>query len=261
MPAPFLEHCIDTQLVGRLSADAYGHEVWDYFKNRTGYEVIERDDGLIDPSDIAPGFYFASFRDWPRVERRAIRYAKGRVLDVGCGAGRVAIYLQKHRNLDVTGIDISPLAIKVSKLRGLKKARLLAFEDIDFKPGSFDSVVMFGNNFGLFGSKSKAKRLLRRLYTMTSTEGVTICESADPYKTSDPDHLRYHERNMAKGRMPGQVRIRARYRTYVGKWFDYLLVSPNEMKSIAEDAGWTVSRFIKSEKSPLYIGILRKIPL
>jgi SAM-dependent methyltransferase len=232
--------------------------VWDYFKNRTGYEVIERDDGLIDPSDVAPGLYFSRFRDWPRAERKAIRFAKGRVLDVGCGAGRVAIYLQNYRKLDVTGIDISPLAIKVSRLRGLRKARLLAFEDIDFKPGYFDSVVMFGNNFGLFGSRSKAKRLLRRLYSMTSPEAVIIGQSADPYKTSNPDHLRYHERNRAKGRMPGQVRIRARYQTYVGKWFDYLLVSPNEMKSIAEDAGWTVSRFVESEGSPLYIGILRK---
>jgi len=77
---------------------------------------------------------------------------KGRVLDVGCGAGRVGIYLQRYRNLDVTGIDISPLAVRVSRLRGLRKVRLLALEDIDFPRGSFDSVVMFGNNFGLFGS-------------------------------------------------------------------------------------------------------------
>ena len=249
---------MNTPSVGKSSSDAYGHEVWDYFKKRVGYEVIERDDGLIDPSDIAPGFYFAPLGDWPHVERKAIRYVKGRVLDVGCGAGRVAIYLQNYRKLDVTGIDISPLAIRVSKLRGLRKTRLLAFEDIDFKPASFDSVVMFGNNFGLFGSKSRAKRLLRKLFEMTSAEGVIVCESADPYKTSDPDHLRYHERNRAKGRMPGQVRIRARYRTYVGKWFDYLLVSPNEMRDIAEGAGWTVSRFIRSEESPLYAGILRK---
>jgi SAM-dependent methyltransferase len=244
--------------VGLLSSDAYGHEVWDYFKKRAGYEVIERDDGLIDQSDVAPRFYFVPFRDWPSIERRAIKFAKGRVLDVGCGAGRVAIYLQNHKKLDVVGIDISPLAIKVSKLRGLRKTRLLAFEDIDFKPGSFDSVVMFGNNFGLFGSKSRAKHLLKRLFKMTSTEGVIICESADPYETSNPDYLRYQKWNRAKGRMSGQVRIRARYRTYVGKWFDYLLVSQNEMKDIAEGTGWMVGRFMKSEKSPLYIGILRK---
>jgi hypothetical protein len=156
------------------------------------------------------------------------------------------------------GVDISPLAIKVSKLRGLRKARLLAFEDIDFGSESFDSVIMFGNNFGLFGSKSKAKRLLRKLFKMTTPGAVLISESVDPYKTSNPDHLQYQKRNRARGRMSGQVRIRARYRTYTGRWFDYLLVSPEEMSDVARDTGWTVDSFIKSKESPLYVGILQK---
>jgi len=240
--------------------DAFGHEVWDYFTKRQGWEVIERDDGYIDPypSNVAPRLYFAPFKDWPEVERKGIRFAKGRVLDVGCGAGRVAIYLQRYKGLDVLGIDNSPLAIRVSRARGLRKTRLIAFEDIDFGPGSFDSIVMFGNNFGLFGSRSRAKRLLRKLFTMTSPGAVLICDSADPYKTSNPDHLRYHKRNRARGRMPGQVRIRVRYLSYAGRWFDYLLVSPDEMKEIVLGTGWRIDRFIRSRKGPLYIGILRR---
>jgi SAM-dependent methyltransferase len=238
--------------------DAFGHEMWDYLKKHQGDEVVERDDGYIDPSDVAPKLYFAPFKDWPRAEREGIRYAKGRVLDVGCGAGRVAIYLQRFRRLDVLGIDSSPLAIRVSRARGLRKTRLLAFEEIDFEPGSFDSVVMFGNNFGLFGSLSRAKRLLRRLFTMTTPGAVVVCESADVYRTSNPDHLEYHKWNRERGRMPGQVRIRVRYRKYIGRWFDYLLVSPDEMKEIALGTGWHVERIIKSRRSPLYVGILRR---
>jgi SAM-dependent methyltransferase len=239
-------------------SDAYGHELWDYYKTGEGVEVIERDDGYIDPSDTAPKVYFAAFNEWPAVEREGIGYAKGRVLDVGCGAGRVGIYLQRYKKLDVTGIDISPLAINVSRLRGLRKAKLLAFEDIDFKRDAFDSVVMFGNNFGLFGSMRKAKQLLKRLFAMTSADAVIVCESVDPYRTANPDHLNYQERNRKKGRMSGQVRIRARYRSFTGRWFDYLLVSPWEMRNIVKDTGWEVSRIIKSEDDPLYIGILRK---
>ena len=117
---------------------------------------------------------------------------------------------------------------------------------------------MFGNNFGLFGSRSRAKRLLRKLFKMTSDEGVIIGESADLYRAINSDHLLYHERNRARGRMPGQVRIRVRYRTYLGRWFDYLLVSPNEMRDIARDTGWTVRRFIHMKESSVYIGILWK---
>ena len=59
-------------------------------EGRGAQEIMERDDGFIyagDPSD-----YFAPFRRWPPVERRVMRYVRGRVLDVGCGAGRVALH-------------------------------------------------------------------------------------------------------------------------------------------------------------------------
>jgi len=244
----------------KKSQDAYGHSLWDYFyKKQPACEIIERSDGYIDPSDVAPKIYFSKFEDWPDVEKKAIKFAKGRVLDVGCGAGRVAIYLQDNKRLDVLGIDLSLLAIRVCKQRGLRKVRLLAFEDVDFKPGSFDSVVLFGNNFGLFGSRARAKLLLKKLFTMTSANAVIIGESVNPYETDNPYHLEYQRINRAKGRMSGQIRIRARYKYYIGRWFDYLLVSPKEMKELCEGTGWRVKRFILSKKDPLYVGILMKV--
>lgn len=232
--------------------------MWDYYRGKGGREVIERDDGLIDPSDVAPKLYFEPFDRWPAVERRAIGFARGRVLDVGCGAGRVGLYLQAKGH-DVLGIDTSPLALKVSRLRGLKKTRLLDFGDVGFGPGSFDTVVLFGGNFGLFGNRAKARRLLRRLYGMTSAEGVIIGEVVDPYKTDNPDHLAYQRHNRSRGRMSGQVVMRARYRTFVGPWLEYFLVSPEEMKDIAAGTGWYLRRVVASKKSPVYVGILGKL--
>lgn len=69
------------------------------------------------------------------------------------------------------------------------------------------------------------------------------------------DHLAYQKENRAKGRMSGQLRIRVRYRKYVGKWFDYLIVSPRE---IVSGTGWKVSRIMKSRSAPLYIGVITK---
>jgi SAM-dependent methyltransferase len=238
--------------------DAYGRSVWDHFRGLPSHETIERSDGYIDPSEVAPGIYFAPYKDWPAIEKRAIRYAKGRVLDVGVGAGRVSIYLQDKRKLDVLGIDLSPLAIRVSRARGLRKAKQVPFEGFRAPPGSFETVVMFGNNFGLFGSRSRAKRLLRRLSTMTTPEAVLLGESLNPYETDNPDHLGYQKMNRRRGRMSGQVRIRARYKNFVGRWFDYLLVSPEEMRELAEGTGWEVQRIIQDKGSPLYVGVLKK---
>jgi SAM-dependent methyltransferase len=223
--------------------------------------VIERSDGYIDPSEHAPKMYFDPFNRWPGVEKKAIRFAKGKVLDIGCGPGRVALYLQNRKKLDVLGIDNSPLAIKVAKKRGLRKTRLLSFHNIDdFKPNSFDTIIMFGNNFGLFASKKNAKRLLKKLFHITSQDAKLICESRDPYDTDDPVHLSYQKANRVHGRMSGQLRIRARYKNYNGNWFDYLIVSPREMEEIVRGTGWKVDRFIRSKRknSPIYIGIIHK---
>ena len=99
---------------------------------------------------------------------------------------------------------------------------------------------------------------MRRIHRMTSPGAKIVCCSVDPYKTDNPDHLRYQRWNRERGRMPGQVRIRARYRTYVGGWFDYLLVSPEEMKELVIETGWRVECFVLSNESPLYVGVLQK---
>jgi len=129
-------------------------------------------------------------------------FVKGRVLDIGCGAGRHSIYLQ-NKGFDVVGIDISSLAIKVCRLRGLKKAEIMPIEELNFKPQFFDTVVMMGNNFGLFGSYGKAPKILRKLHEITSKEALIIAETRDPYKTNNPAHLEYHEWNKKRGRMGG----------------------------------------------------------
>jgi 2-polyprenyl-3-methyl-5-hydroxy-6-metoxy-1,4-benzoquinol methylase len=90
--------------------DAYGQEIWAYYKGRDSFEIIERDDGYFDASS-GPKTYFSEYQEWSIHEKRAMEFVKGRVLDIGCGAGRHSLYLQKM-GFDVLGIDNSPLAIK-----------------------------------------------------------------------------------------------------------------------------------------------------
>jgi SAM-dependent methyltransferase len=236
--------------------DAYGQEVWSYFNSKKSFEIVEREDGYFDVSSGAQT-YFSGYDDWTEHHKRAIEFAKGRVLDIGCGAGRHSIYLQS-KGVNVTGIDSSPLAIKVCRLRGLKKAKVMSIAEISrFKPCSFDTILMLGNNFGLFGSFSNARLLLNRLCKITSPNAMIIAESNDPYKTENPFHLRYQKANRRRGRMPGQMRIRIRYMKYVGKWFDYLIVSREEMRGILKGTGWKVKKFIYSNSSP-YVAIIQK---
>ena len=226
-----------------------------YYKGKDVSEIVERDDGLKNARN--PKVYFSGYGDWHPIEQKAMRLVKGRVLDVGCGAGRHSLYLQK-KGFDVLGIDVSPLAIEVCKLRGLKKAKVMSIEDVDFKPNSFDTIVMMGNNFGLLGSFSKARRLLNTFYRMASENALILADTRDPYKTDNPDHLEYHKLNKKKGRMGGQVRIRIRFQNYVSGWFDYLMVSKEEMNAILNGTGWKIKEFIDSEVSK-YVAIIEKM--
>lgn len=221
-------------------------------------EIVERDDGFINTSRIGPSGYFAPYHRWPSHQRRAMRFVRGRVLDVGAGAGRVSLRLQEKGN-EVVAIDASPGAVEMCRRRGVRDARLLRVEEVDTSLGLFDTVVMYGNNLGLLASPSRARRLLGRLHAVTSERGRIVGECLNPYRTSDALHLAYHERNRRRGRMGGQVRIRVRYRDVATPWFDYLFLSPDELRDLLDATGWRVARVIEGDLH-MYVAIIEKEP-
>jgi SAM-dependent methyltransferase len=237
--------------------DAYGSELMAVYEGKKNtFEVVERDDHFIGVSTW-PGRYFSEYAAWSRLEKAAMRFVKGRVLDIGCGAGRHGLYLQE-KGFGVTGIDNSPGAIKVCRLRGYRKLRLLSITGIGkFRSESFDTVIMMGNNFGLFGGFKSARRLLKQLYRITSADGQIIAETRDPYRTKDRLHLGYHQFNRKRGRMGGQLRIRVRHKNIIGEWFDYLLVSQTEMAELLSGTGWMIKQIL-ADKGSAYTAVIAK---
>ena len=106
-----------------LEEDAYGQEMWAYYKGKEVFEIVERDDGYIQASATTK-VYFSEYEDWRSSEKKAMEFVKGKVLDIGCGAGRHSLHLQK-KGFEVLGIDVSPLAIKICKLQGVKQAEIM----------------------------------------------------------------------------------------------------------------------------------------
>ena len=169
--------------------DVYGRLILDAIDGKKPIEVVERDDGFV--FAYHGDYLIEPFRRWQPVERRAQRFVRGRVLDIGCGAGRVCLHLQE-RGLDVVGIDNSPGAVQGCRRRGVKDVRLWEIGEIDGRLGSFDTLVMLANNFGLIGGEASARRVLRAMHAVTRPGGRLLGQSFDPQ--GDPGQWGYATR-------------------------------------------------------------------
>lgn len=234
--------------------DAHGHAMWDQFLGKRALYAIERSDGFLDIREA--DHFFLTYNGWAELHKQAMKHVKGRILDIGCGVGRHALYLQS-KGYDITGIDRSPLAIEVCKRRGLKHAVVGDMNTMNFTPASFDTLLMMGNGFGLLGSKERGRRLLKRWHPLVSKHGIIVAEANNPNMTKSPLDLAYQERNRRRGRMPGQIRVRIRYRQYRTRWFDILLASKEEVKRLVRGTGWRVKGYLDGE-GPYYLVILEK---
>lgn len=234
--------------------DAYGQAMLDYFHGRDAWEIVERDDGFFSIG-AGPELYFSEFEDWRPVEQQAMDFVRGRILDVGCGAGRVMLYL-RDKGYEIMGIDSSPAAIETCRLRGLSDVHVMSMENLSPDLGRFDSVLLLGGNLGLLGDPQRAGDVLHRLHDQTTPQGRIIGASRDRTTSSDPDVKDYVRRNLQAGRFSGQSRIRIRYRTYVTPFFDFIRLTPDELDRLLGGTGWVVNQILRQDD--LYVAVIDK---
>lgn len=235
--------------------DAYGEAMTAAFRgDPRGIASVERSDGRL-MLDVGID-YLAPAKRWVPEERAAIRRAKGRVLEVGCGAGRVALHLQE-RGHEVVAIDVLPGAVALSRERGVRDARVLAASQARASDGPFDTIVMYGNNLGLLRDARHSKWLLRRFARAAANGALLLGGTLDPYRTEDPSHLAYQAENRRRGRMSGQIRIRIRFNDLATPWFDYLFVSKDELATLVEGTGWRLADTV-DDGSAQYVAVLER---
>ena len=241
----------------KKETDAFGIALLDWARGATTPEIIERDDGYT-TTGAGPEVYLAPFQGWPFAERQSVRYMRGRVLDVGCGAGRVALHLQEQ-GVDVVGLDSSRLAVQAAKLCGVDDVWCGTTQTLGATIATFDSIVLFGNNFGIFGTPERARTTLKSWAKHTNPRTRLFLESTNAYCGGAPAFDRgYYQRNKARGDMPGQARFRYHYDHHVGSWFPWLFVSRRELRRIIQGTGWREVRILGDQLSEPYVAILER---
>jgi SAM-dependent methyltransferase len=208
------------------------------------YHSIERNDGYIDCANTQR--YFGAWEDWSINEQTILKHAKSPVLDIGCGAGRHALYLQ-NQGLDVIGLDFSEGAVYVCKKRGLKRIILGSACDLPPFKQQFSTFLLLFNNFGICGDPANTITLLQNLYRIGTPTARILLSYADVSSTTNPFHLAFHKRNLAEGRRKGQITIRFRYQGYIGSWFTIWLPTYKEFQETVQQTGWKIQIDLEEE--------------
>jgi SAM-dependent methyltransferase len=215
-------------------------------------EIIEREDGTINgaPADQ----YLAGPDEWQPHDHRAIARVRGRALDIGTGAGRIALALQES-GVPVTGLDVSPGAIVVARRRGLRDTALATVDEHAHGGHRYDTFLLLGNNLGLLEGRHRVAGFLDALAAMAAPGAQVIAHGTDPYGTTDPLHVGYHEFNRSRGRLGGQLRLRLRYRELATDWFDYLFCSVDELRTLVAGTRWRLTDVDDADR-PYYLATL-----
>lgn len=212
--------------------DPMGAAILDYQKSeRVGrLRVLS---SMFEEDEMPVKHLFRNLEEMPMLEQKALSLAKGKVLDVGAGAGCHALALQAQ-SIAVKAIDISPLSCEAMELRGVMNAECINLFDEHLETG-FDTILLLMNGTGIAGKIENLPALFNRLKALLNKGGQILIDSSDiKYIYENEDGSFDINLNAA---YYGEVDYQMVYKDVKGDSFDWLYVDFPLLKSIAESCG------------------------
>lgn len=220
--------------------DLFGKAILDFQTNNSPEDLIT-ETSISETDEMSVAYLFRSYAEMPKIEKKALELAKGKVLDVGCGAGSHSIYLQNDRKLDVTSIDISPNAIKACRLRGLKKARIENVLSVQNE--KFDTILLLMNGTGIFETLNKTSQFLQQLISLLNPNGQILIDSSDIIYMYDEEDLKL----VSENDYYGELTFTITYKNEIEEPFPWLYLDFNTLQNLAISNGLQCELILKGE--------------
>lgn len=220
--------------------DPIGEAIKTYAATKKPGDIVVSSD--ICEDDIIPlEVLFRSLDEMPELEQEALNLAKGKVLDVGAGAGIHALELM-DRGLSVEAIDLSPGAVEYMLSKGIK-ARTQNF--FDLKDEKYDTLLMLMNGIGIAGKLSNLEKTLRHAKSLLNKGGRILCDSSDiKYLYEDEDGSMWIDLNTE---YYGNFRFQMKFKKEKGPWFNWLYVDFDNLFKAAKNVGLKARRVYEQE--------------
>lgn len=212
-----------------MITDLPGQAIYDaYHKLPASKLWIHNTYGLKEEMHVAT--YLRSVENMPELELKALQYCKGKVLDIGAGAGSHALALQQA-GIDVTALELSPKACEVMAHRGVKK--IIQHDIFNFGDHKYDTLLLLMNGIGLTGTLKGLETFLCHAQTILQPGGQLLFNSSDVSYLYDGD----------TGSMEhyyGEIRYQYAYKRQKTGWFKWLYVDQVTLAKLASPLGWRI---------------------
>lgn len=216
--------------------DILGQALHDqYYQNKPDKLWIHNQYG---PKEEMPlDIYFREVTEMPDLELRALKECKGKVLDIGAGAGSHALLLQQN-GFDVTALDISGMGVGVTRARGV--INTIEADIFDYSETKYDTLLLLMNGIGLAGTLDNLKLFLAHTKTLLKPGGQLLFDS------SDITYL-YEDGLPAAEKYFGELWYQYEYKAQKTEWFKWLYIDPVTLTGLATAEGWKVEILLEDE--------------
>ncbi|HEX8505290.1 MAG TPA: class I SAM-dependent methyltransferase [Hymenobacter sp.] len=211
---------------------------------------------VADDEPLPASYFFRTLLQMPELERLALDECRGRVLDVGAGAGCHSLELQS-RGFDVRAVDVSAGAVQVMTERGVRNvARHDLFDPLPPTELPYDTVLLLMNGLGLAGTLAGLDKFLAHARTLLAPGGQILATSSDVrYLYEDEDGALLINLN---GPYYGEVEYSLSYEDRKGDSFPWLFIDAALLNDAAETAGYA-AEFLGEDDDEQYL--VRLTPL
>ncbi|MHC5354293.1 class I SAM-dependent methyltransferase [Myroides sp. LJL115] len=209
--------------------DLLGQAILDYQTNNNPQDIFTSTD-ISEEEVMEIAYLFRTYKQMPKIEQLALDMAKGKILDVGCGAGAHSLYLQK-KGLEIYPIDISSKSIEACKLQGISNAQCIDL--LEVKEQKFDTILLLMNGTGIFGYLKNISQYLSHLKSLLQPNGQILIDSCDLIYMFDkqPDGSVWIP--MQDKDYYGELSFTLRYKNQISPSFPWLYLDYNTLSNAA----------------------------
>jgi 2-polyprenyl-3-methyl-5-hydroxy-6-metoxy-1,4-benzoquinol methylase len=221
----------------------YGQAILDYFEGNHRNNLISVDE-LGRRTEVPVRLFFREFEEFPNWEKNALDLCRGKVLDIGGGAGRHSLVLQE-RGMAVCAIDVVQDCVTVMKRRGVRDAHCA--DVLEFNGGPFDTLLGVMNGLTIVERLEKLPAFLQSIRRLIDHGGQFLVDSTDLRCSADTEFRTLAATKASAGKYFGELTAHLEYKDKRGPLLQELFVDPATLREAAIHARWDCEIILSQE--------------